>query len=56
MCARMKGANREVSEGKVDRSVFFVQGPTRSGVWARFVGLFQDAQSFGRLDAGSRLH
>ena len=44
LCARIKGANREVSEGKSDiwpRSVFFLQGPTRSGERARCVGLFQ---------------
>ena len=49
--------NREVSEGKAesDHSVTFL--PTRaarSGERARFVGLFKDAQGFGRLDAGSR--
>ena len=55
--ARTKSANREVSEGKDDLwpwSVVFVRGPTRSGERARFVGLFRDAQGFGRLDAGSR--
>ena len=43
LCARIKGANREVSEGKADlclRSVLFLRGPTRSGEWPRFVGLF----------------
>ena len=44
LCARIKGANREVSEGKADlcpRSVFFLRGPTRSGERAKFVELFQ---------------
>ena len=44
MCARIKGANWEVSEGKADvwpRSFFFLRGPTRSGERARFVGLIQ---------------
>ena len=34
LCARIQGANREVSEGKADvwpRSFFFLRGPTRSG-------------------------
>ena len=56
VCARIEGANREVSDGKADflpRSVFFLRRPTRSGERARFMGLFQDAQGFGRLDAGS---
>ena len=57
MYARVKGTNREASEGKVGlrpRSVFFLRGPTRSGERATFVGLFRDAQGLGRLDAGSR--
>ena len=29
------------------------EGPTSSGERARFVGLFRNAQGFGRLDAGS---
>ena len=44
LCARIKGANREISEGKDDlqpRSVFFLRGPTKSGERTRFVGLFQ---------------
>ena len=43
LCARIKGANREVSEGKADispRSVF-LRGSTRSSERARFVRLFQ---------------
>ena len=45
LCARIKGANREISEGKADvrpRSVFILRGPTRSGERATFVGLFQE--------------
>ena len=41
--ARIKGANREVSEEKADlwtRFVFFLRGPTRSGKRARFPGRF----------------
>ena len=47
LCARIKGANREVSEGKADFlttvcfPVFFLRGPTRSDERARFVGLLQ---------------
>ena len=43
LCARIKGANRDVSEAKADlwpRSVFFLRRPTRSGERARFVGCF----------------
>ena len=43
LCAKIKGANREVSEGKADlwpRSVFFLRGPRKSGERARFVGHF----------------
>ena len=42
--ARIKGANREVSEGKAyvwPRSLFFLRGPITNGERARFVGLFQ---------------
>ena len=44
LCARIKGANREVSKGKADpspRSVFFLRRLTRSGERARFVVIFQ---------------
>ena len=43
LCARIKGANREIFDGKADlspRSVFFRRGPTRSGERVRFVGLW----------------
>ena len=51
LCARIKGANREVSEGKADpwlRSVFFLlRRPTRSDERAIFMGLFfWNAQGF----------
>ena len=35
LCARIKGVTWKVSEGKAD-----LQGPTRIGEWARFVGRF----------------
>ena len=45
LCARIKGANREVSEGKADLSLttvfLLLTSATRSGEQARFVGLFQ---------------
>ena len=44
LCVRIKGANREVSEGKADVwpwSFLFPRRPTRSGERVRFVGLFQ---------------
>ena len=44
LCARIKGANRDVSEGKADcpTTVFFLPTrATRSGERARFVGVFQ---------------
>ena len=57
LCTRIKGANREVSEGKADlwsRSVFPYKGrqgaANRQDSW----GFFRDAQGFGRLDVGSR--
>ena len=47
LCARITGANREVSEGKSDlwpRSIFFLRGPARSGERARFMGQFSGMQ------------
>ena len=44
LCARIEGANREDSEGKVDLrplSVSFLRGPTRRGERTRLVRLFQ---------------
>ena len=43
LCARIKGANREVSEGKAafcTRSIFLLRVPTRSGERTRFLGRF----------------
>ena len=57
LCARIKGANREVSEGKADvwsRSFFFLQGPQGAANGQDSWDFFKDAQGFGRLDAGSR--
>ena len=60
LCARIKGANREVSEGKADlwpRSVSFLREPSRSGKRAGFhqIGAFlRDTQGFGWLNASSR--
>ena len=45
LCARIKGVNREVSEGKCDllpRSVFSLRGLTRSGERGIFLGKFSD--------------
>ena len=58
MCARIKGANREVSEGKKlmsDHGLFSScdgQQGAANGQDSR--DLFRDTQSFGWLDAGSR--
>ena len=44
LCARIKCANREVSDRKAylcPRSVFFLRKPARSGERERFVGFFQ---------------
>ena len=59
LCARIKGANREVTEGKAEllpRSVFFLQDKGQQEPANRQVswGFFRDAQGFGRLDNDSR--
>ena len=57
LCARTKGVNREVSEGKADvwpRSFFFLRGPQGAANGQDSWGFFKDAQGFGRLNAGSR--
>ena len=58
LCARIKSANRGISEGKTDLepwSVFFLRGSTRSGERPRFPGRFSRIhRAFGRLDAGVR--
>ena len=56
MCARIKGANQEVSEGKLMSghghfSSYEGHKERRTG---KVRGAFKDAQGFGRLDAGSR--
>ena len=57
LCARIKGANREVSEGKLmsDHCRHFSSckghKERRTG---KIRGAFKNAQGFGRLDAGSR--
>ena len=56
VCARIKGANREDSEGKADvwpRSVFFLRGPLGAASGKDLWNSFKD-QGFGRLDAVSR--
>ena len=56
LCARIKGANREVSEGKADvwpRSFFFLREPQGAANGRASWGFFKDAQGFERLDAGS---
>ena len=57
LCARIKGVNREVSEGKADvwpRSFFFRRGSQGAANGQNSWGLFKDAQGFGRLDTSSR--
>ena len=57
LCARIESANREVSEEKADpcpRSFFFLRGPHGAAHGQDSWGFFNDAQGFGRLDAGSR--
>ena len=57
LCARIKGVNREVSEGKAGvwpRSFFFLRGPQGAANRQDSCGFFKDAQGFGWLDAGSR--
>ena len=56
LCARIKGANREVSEGKLVPGHFHFSSyeghkKRRTG---KVRGPFKNAQGFGRLDAGSR--
>ena len=57
LCVRIKGANREVSEGKANvwpRSFFFLRGPQGAANGQDSWGFFKDAKGSGRLDAGSR--
>ena len=57
LCARIKGANREVSEREGDvcpRSFFFLRGPQGAANGQDSWEFFKDARSFGWLDAGSR--
>ena len=56
LCARIKGVNREVSEGKIDVTtvIFFLRGPQGAVNRQHSWGFFKDALGFGRLDAGSR--
>ena len=56
LCARIKGANREVSKGKLmsdhcNVSSYEGHKERRTG---KIRGPFKNAQVFGRLDAGSR--
>ena len=55
--ARIKGANREVSEGKAisDHGLFSsYEGRQGAANGQDSWGFFREAQGFGRLDAGSR--
>ena len=56
LCARIKGANREVSEGKLmsDHCHFSSYEGHMERRTGKIRGAFKDAQGFGRLDAGSR--
>ena len=57
LCARIKGANREISEGNLisDHGLFSSYvGRQVAANGQDSWGFFRDAQGFGRLDAGSR--
>ena len=55
LCARIKGANREVSEGKLisDHCIFSSYEGHKERRTGKIRGAFKDAQGFGQLDAGS---
>ena len=57
LCAKIKGANREISEGKLmsDHGLLsFYEGHKARANGPNSWGFFEDAQGFGRLGAGSR--
>ena len=56
LCKRIKGANREVSEGKLmsDRCNFSSYQGHKERRTDKTRGAFKNAQGFERLDAGSR--
>ena len=56
LCARIKGANREVSEGNLmsDHCHFSSYESHKERRTGKIRGVFKDAQGFGRLDADSR--
>ena len=56
LCARIKGANRELSEGKLmsDHCHFSSYEGHKEQRTGKIRGAFKNAQGFGRLDAGSR--
>ena len=56
LCARIKGASREGSEGKLmsDHCHFSSYEGHKERRTGKICGAFNNAQGFGRLDAGSR--